>query len=171
MKKILILLSAVLIFAGCKKEEEEYEIKTQGDFAGEAYTLGACTLLSDNGVSYAAWMSLTPYTGYDCFIAVLPDYQTYEKEKLTYNGNTELATYIMKAKKLYSVKQWEETEGENLSVNKIIVTWYESISKEEYDKLWKHYNEPRQREIQANENGGRTRITLYDEAEKVKVAR
>ncbi|MBR5433199.1 MAG: hypothetical protein IK117_02040 [Bacteroidales bacterium] len=171
MKKLLILLSAVLIFAGCKKEEEQYEVKTQGDFSGEAYTFGACTILSEEGVSYAAWMSMTPYTGYDCFIAVLPDYQTFENEKANYSGKTEKATYIMKAKKLYSVKQWEETEGENLSVNKMIVTWYESISKSEYDKLWAHYNEPRQREIQSNENGGRTRITLYDEAEKIKVVR
>lgn len=169
MKKLLVLLSVVLLFAGCKKEEEEFEIKTMGDFSGEAYTFGACTMPYENNVLYFAWLTTTPYTGYDCFISILPDYQTYINERENYI-TTDKATHLMKAKKLYTIKYWEETEGENLSVDKVIVTWYEQISKSEFDRLWEHYNEPRNVEVQ-NVTGGRTKVTIFDMAEKVKVSR
>lgn len=170
MRKFAILFSIVLMFVGCKKEEEVYTIKTQGDFSGEAYTFGANATPQGDSIAYYAWLTKTPYNGYDCFITILPDYNTYVSEKNEYRDNTEKAEYLMKAKKFYSVQYWAETEGENLSVDRAIVTWYESISKSEYDKLWSHYNEPRMREV-TDENGQRVKVMVFDEAEAVNVER
>ncbi|MCQ2958749.1 MAG: hypothetical protein MJ198_00985 [Bacteroidales bacterium] len=166
MKKLLFLIAAVILFAGCEKEEELYTIKTQGDFTGECYTLGAMSVFDPAGDFYYAWLSSTPYNGQNCFISVLGSYSNYQEFKQNYWGNTEKATYIMKGQRLNLAATWQES----VNFDEVIVTWNEKITKEEYDKLYSFYNEKRFKEVDDG-HGGRTKVTIYDKAEKVNVER
>lgn len=163
MKKLLFLLTAVLIFASCKKEEEIYTIKTQGDFTGEAYTFGATAIPDENGMAYYAWLTSTPYNGYNCFIHVFGSYSLYQRDKANYFTNTTDALYVMQGKRLSYRSQLQKS----VDFDRVILTWNEKITKEEYDKLYEHYNAPRMKQVDGTNN-----VEIYfDEAEKVNVVR
>ncbi len=167
MKKLLILISAILVLASCEKDEELYSIKTQGDFTGQAYTLGTATNYTPAGVEYYAWLTTTPYKGANCYVIVFDNYPDYQEGKQTAWNDNSKAQFFIKNKRMAPVTTIVENTG--IDYSSILMTWYESITKEEYDRLYKHYNEVRYQEF--NEGGQHIKDFVFDKAEKVNVTR